>query len=60
MTFKSMNGEISLQPDAVYRDCIKDQFLTIFMIKIVIPTLSVSSLMTTKKWFIQTKTNDFN
>lgn len=59
MTFKSMNGEISLQPDAVYSDCIKDQFLTIFMIKIVIPTLSVS-LMTTKKWFIQTKTNDFN
>lgn len=54
MTFKSMNGEISLQPDAVYSDCIKDQFLTIF-----IPTLSVS-LMTTKKWFIQTKTNDFN
>lgn len=54
-----MNGEISLQPDAVYSDCIKDQFLTIFMIKIVIPTLSVS-LMTTKKWFIQTKTNDFN
>lgn len=59
MTFKSMNGEISLQPDAVYSDCIKDQFLTIFMIKIVIPTLSVS-LMSTKKWFIQTKTNDFN
>lgn len=59
MTFKSMNGEISLQPDAVYSDCIKDQFLTIFMIKIVIPTLPVS-LMTTKKWFIQTKTNDFN
>lgn len=59
MTFKSMNGEISLQPDAVYSDCIKDQFLTIFMIKIVIPTLSVS-LMTTKKWFIQTETNDFN
>lgn len=59
MTFKSMNGEISLQPDAVYSDCIKDQFRTIFMIKIVIPTLSVS-LMTTKKWFIQTETNDFN